>query len=189
MTTTPKGTRASYFADEAAAPALGKSVVAFLAKIQRGIVAKHLSPENTHRLRHGGTWAHPGLPNTSDGKFETHASIAEISFEDIVKHDLSVIDRFAQKLAQDMERQFAQLMYSTVSAAADQVGNTVDAKAAGSTREAFAEMLEKIEFASDKFGNVRLPEIHAGPEAAAKLRKSLDDAPPAFQRRIEEIKA
>lgn len=189
MTTTPKETRANYFADDVAAPALRKSVVAFLAKVQRDIVSKYLSPENTHRLRHGGTWAHPGLPSTSNGNFERHSAVAEISFEDLVKHDLGVIDRFAQKLAQDMERQFAQMMYSTVSAAANQAGNTVDAKTAGSTREAFAEMIEKIQFAADKFGQVRLPEIHAGPEAAAKLKKSLDDAPPEFQHRIEEIKA
>jgi len=189
MTTAPRKKRANYFADENAASAFDKSVVAFLATVQKGIVSKYLAPENTHRLRHGGEWAHPGLPHAVHGGLEQHSSVAEIPFEGIVKHDLGVIDRFVQKLAQDMERQFAQMMYSTVSAACDQTGNTVDAKAAGSTREAFAEMIEKIEFSADKFGEVSLPEIHAGPEAAAKLKKALEDAPPAFQQRIEEIKA
>jgi hypothetical protein len=189
MTTVPRKKRASYFADEFTASAFDKSVMTFLATVQKGIVSKYLSPENTHRLRHGGNWAHPGLPHAVNGDLEQHSSVAEIPFEDIVKHDLGVIERFAQKLADDMERQFAQMMYSTVSAACDQTGNTVDAKASGSTREAFAEMIEKIEFAADKFGKVNLPEIHAGPEAVASLKKALEGAPPAFHQRIEEIKA
>lgn len=189
MATTPRKKRTSYFADDCVASAFDKSVVSFLATVQKGIVAKYLSPENTHRLRHGDRWGHPGLPHALDGGLEQHSSVAEIPFEDIVKHDLGVIDRFVQKLAQDMERQFAQMMFSTVTAACDQTGNTVDAKAAGSTREAFAEMIEKIQFSADKFGKVNLPEIHAGPEAAASLKKALEEAPPDFQQRIEEIKA
>lgn len=189
MTMSPRKKRASYFADEGAASAFDKSTAAFLATVQKGIVSKYLSPENTHRLRHGGHWTHPGLPQAVNGGLEQHSSVAEISFEDIVKHDLGVIDRFAQKLAEDMERQFAQMMYATVSAACDQTGNTIDAKTAGSTQEAFAEMIETIQFSADKFGKVNLPEIHAGPEAAAKLTKALEEAPPAFQQRIEEIKS
>jgi hypothetical protein len=189
MVTTPKERRASYFADEAAASAFSKSVATFLAAIQKAIVSKYLRPENMHRLRHGGTWIHPGLPHAVNAGLEQHSFVAEIPFEDLVNHDLGVIDRFAQKLAEDMERQFAQMMYSSVSAACDQTGNTVDAKAAGSTLDAFAEMLEKIQFAADKFGKVSLPDIHAGPEAAASLKKALDSAPPAFQRRIQEIKS
>lgn len=189
MSKTQNETRVSYFADDAAEYALGDSVTAFLAAVHKDIVSRYLSPENTHRLRHGGTWTHPGLPNAVDAGFEQHSAVVEIPFEDLVKHDLSVIDRFAQKFAQNMEQQFAQMMYSTVLAACDQSGNTVDAKAAGSTLDAFAEVLEKIQFSVDKFGKVTLPEIHAGPEAVASLKKGLAAAPPAFEQRIEDIKA
>ncbi len=189
MSMAPKKLRASYFDDEGASSAFDKSLVAFLANIQKGIVSKYLSPENTHRLRHGNSWKHPGLPDAVNGGIEQHSSVAELPFEDIVNHDLGLIDRFVQKFAQDMERQFAQMVYSTVSAACDQTGNTVDAKAAGSTCEAFAEMIEKIQFSADKFGKVRLPDIHAGSEATASLKKALEDAPPEFHLRIEELKA
>lgn len=189
MTTSPRTKRTTYFADERASSAFDKSIMAFLATVQKGIVFKLLSPENMHRLRHGGQWSHPGLPHAVNRDLEQHSSVASIPFEDIVKHDLGIIDRFVQKFTQDMERQFSQMIFSTVATACNQTGNIVDAKAAGSAHEAFAEMIEKIEFSADKFGTVKFPEIHAGPEAAAKLKKSLEDAPPAFQQRIEEIKA
>lgn len=189
MSVDTKKLRASYFEDEAASSAFDKSLVAFLTAVQKSIVSKYLSPENTHRLRHGRGWEHPGLPDAVNGGIEQHSSVAELPFEDIISHDLGLIDRFSQKLAEDMERQFAQLMYSTVSAACEQTGNTVDAKAAGSTLEAFADMMEKIQFSADKFGQVNLPEIHAGPEAAASLKKALEDAPSEFHRRMDEIKA
>lgn len=189
MTTSQRKTRANYFADEQTASAVGKSVATLLASIQKAIVAKYLSPENTHRLRHGDQWSHPGLSHVVDGDLEEHSSFGEIRFDDIVMHDLSVIERFAQALAQDMERQFAHMMYSTVFQACDRTENVVDAKAAGSTLEGFAEMIEKIQFSADRSGEVRLPEIHAGPEAAAKFKKAFEEAPPAYLERMEEIKA
>lgn len=189
MSTAPKKVQAIYFQDERLSSGFQKSILEFLSNIQKDIVSKYLPPENTHRLRHGGQWEHPGLPDAVSGGIEQHSSVAEIRFEDIVNHDLELIDRFAQKLAKDIERQFAQMMYSTVSAACDQTGNIVDAKAAGDPCEAFAEMLEKIEFCADKFGNVKLPEIHAGTEAASNLNKALENAPPEFHKRMEEIKA
>jgi hypothetical protein len=189
MSMAPKKMRAIYFEDERVSSAFQKSIVALLTTIQKDIVSKYLPPENTHRLRHGGKWEHPGLPDAVNGGIEQHSSVNKIQFEDIVNHDLGLIDRFVQKIAQDMERQFTQMMYSTVFTACDQTGNTVDAKAAGSTREAFAEMLEKIQFCADKFGNVRLPEIHAGPEAVSTLKNAFEDASPEFHERMEAIKA
>lgn len=189
MTMTQKETRASYFADDVAECAFGESVTAFLAAVHKDIVSRYLSPENTHRIRHGGTWTHPGLPNAVDASIEQHSSVVEIPFEDLMKHDLSAIDRFAQKFAENMEQQFAQMMYASVIAACDQTGNTVDAKATGSTLDAFAEVLEKVQFSVDKFGKVTLPEIHGGPEAIASLKKGLAAAPPDFEQRIEDIKA
>lgn len=188
MSTAPKKMRAIYFEDERVSSAFQKSMMEFLTAIQKNIVCRYLSPENTHRLRHRGKWGHPGSPDVVNGGIEQHSSFAELPFEDIVKHDLGLIDRFAQKLAQDMERQFAQMMYSAISTVCDQTGNTVDAKAAGAC-EAFAEMLEKIQFSADKSGKVNFPELHGGPEAVARIQKALENAPPEYHQRIEEIQA
>lgn len=189
MTTSRRRKRANYFSDEMGREEFHQSFVKLLAQIQKESFSKYLKPENTHRFKHGGQWAHPAAPDVLPGDMKSHSAQTEVSFDSIVKHDLSVIDRVFRQLAESMEKQFTQMMYSTVSAAAESVGNTVDAKAAGSPHEAIAQMLEKIQFSADKFGNVDLPTIHVGPEAFQRLQRSAADAPPEFHQRVEAIKA
>lgn len=189
MDTTHRGRRANYLSDEMGYEAFHQSFVNLLAQLQRGAFSKYLNPENTHTFKHGGQWANPAAPDALPADMKVHSAQTEVSFEKLVNHDLAVIDQVLGQLVESMEAQFARLMYSTVSAAADSVGNTVDAKAAGSPHEAFAQMLEKIEFSADKFGNVSLPTIHAGPEFLQALQKTASDVSPELNQRIEAIKA
>ncbi|AWM59621.1 hypothetical protein C6Y58_09060 [Stutzerimonas stutzeri] len=50
-------------------------------------------------------------------------------------------------------------------------------------------MLETIEFTADKDGNVRLPQIHMGPEAFEIFTAQMKEMQPDMEARIEEIKA
>lgn len=189
MTTTPKGRRANYFSDEMGAEEFHQSFVKLLAQIQKESLSKYLKPENMHRFKHGGKWAHPAAPDVLPADMKAHSAQTEISFDKLVNFDLTVIDQVLLQLAESMEKQFTQMMYSTVSAAAESVGNTVDAKTSGSIHEAMAQMLEKIQFSADKFGKVTLPTIHVGPETFQTLQSSAANVPPEFHQRIEEIKA
>lgn len=189
MTTPPRGMRANYFSDEMGEEGFHQSFVKLLAQLQKESFSKYLRPENTHRFKHGGQWAHPAAPDVLPGDMKTHSAQTEVPFDKLVKHDLTVIDQVLGQITESMERQFTQMMYSTVSAAADAVGNTVDVKAAGSPHEAFAQMIEKIQFSADKFGNVTLPTIHLGAAASQELERSVAHAPPEFHLRMEAIKA
>jgi ferritin len=189
MTKKERSTRPKYFDDEAGATAFEKALAELLVATQTAIASRYISPEDTQRMTHGGKTVHPGLPNVVDSGIQQHSSVVEVSFNDVVRHDLSAIDRVVQKFEQDMTHQLEQMMYSTVSAACDQTGNVVSAKGAGSMQEAFAQMMEKVEFSVDKYGAVKLPEIHAGSEAYASLRRAFEDAPPEFHERIEKIQA
>lgn len=181
--------RANYFSDEIGIAEFHQAFIKLLVQVRQATTNKYLRPENTYRFKHGGQWAHPAASEAFIGDTRAHSSAAEVTFERLVNHDLGLIREVIGKITEDMERQFAQTMYSTVSAAAEKAGNSVDGQSAGSPREAFAQALEKIQFSADKFGNVALPEIHLNPETAEKLRKSIDEAPPEFNQRIEEIKA
>ncbi len=189
MNTLPTGRRANYFSDEVGEKEFHQSFVKLLAQVQKEAFSKYLNSENTHRFKHGGQWAHPAAPDVLLGDMKAHSAETVVSFDKVVNHDLTVIDQVLDQLSGSMERQFAQMMYSTVSAAAEAVGNTVSAKAAGSPHEAFAQMLEKMEFSADKFGNVSLPTLHLAPETFQALERSAANAPPEFHQRIEEIKA
>lgn len=189
MTTDPLRKRANYFSDEVGEEDFNLSFIKFMRKAQTNAFSKYLRAENTQRFKHGRQWAHPAAPQALKADLKGHSSETSVPFEKIASHDLTVIEQVVGGLVGDMERQFAQMMYSTMSAAAARAGNVVDTPSAGSPREAFAQMLEKLEFAADKFGKVTLPEIHSLPDAANKLQQSIAEAPPEFHERIEGIKA
>lgn len=181
--------RKGYFAEQSAVAAFDQAFARHVGDVLKGFMSKFMSPENTQRLRHGGDWRHPGLPEAIDGGMQQHTSEVMIKYQDVVNHDLGAIDRHVQKIAEDMSRQFQQMMYATVSAACDQTGNVVDAKAAGGPLEGFAAMLEKVQFSADKHGNVTPPQIHLAPETLEKLREAEKAASPELLQRIHDTQA
>lgn len=182
-------TRKSYFAERAALAAFDKALLNHVRAIIKQVVSQFVSPENSQRLRHGGSWSHPGNPEAVSTGMQEHSAELYVTFEDIVAHDLGAIDRHAEKIVEAMLGQFMQMMYSTVSAACDQTGNVVDAKDAGGPLEGFAAMLEKIQFSADKHGKVTLPQVHLHPDAFKRMQDAQKTASPELLRRIEETKA
>jgi len=189
MSDSAQSSKDGYFVDETGAAAFNTSFTLMLAKLQKEVVSQYISPSNTHRFRHGGDWNHPGAPEAIGGGMQTHSAIVETQFQDLVDNDLGAIDRSAQHLIEAMHRQFAQMLYSTVSAACDQTGNTVDAKAEGSLEDAFMAMIEKIQFSADKNGKVNLPEVHVAPDTGARMIAALEATSPEYKDRLEVIKA
>lgn len=152
-------------------------------------VRKKLSDENTQRFTHGSGWASPSRMNDQPGNLKTFSSGWTVKFEDIISGDLSVIGKSIKQVSEEMEHQFSQLIYSTISDSCDASGNVVEAKNAGSIAASFLEMMSKIEFSVDRDGSVRLPEIHAGAEMCKKILDELSQQPPEYMEKIERIKA
>lgn len=154
--------------------------------VQKSLVARYLSNENTLRLYHGNGWGHPANPEACAGGLKEHSYYSETRFQDIVDHKLELISQCVSELSEAMHRQFAQMMYSTISEACDQSGNVVDAKGMP-LEDAFISTIEKISFSADKNGVVCLPEIHAHPDLAGKMIDAVNAAPPEFKNRLDEI--
>lgn len=106
MSIPPRKKCANYFSDEMGGEDFHQSFIELLAQMQKDAVAKYLSPENTHRFKHGGQWAHPAAPHVQPGDMSAHSAETEISFDKIVTHDLAVIDQVLRQLLQSMESQF-----------------------------------------------------------------------------------
>ena len=184
-----KKSKHAYFIDEIGTAAFNTAFTQMLAKLQKEAISQYISPGNTHRLRHGGDWEHPGAPEAIGGGMQTHSAIVETQFQDLVDNDLGAIDRSAQHLIEAMHRQFAQMLYSTVSVACDQTGNTIDAKAEGSLENAFMAMIEKIQFSVGKNGKVNLPEVRVAPDTGARMIAALEATSPEYKERLEVIMA
>ena len=111
-----------------------------------------------------------------------------IPFKEITDNDLGLIARSILPVCEEMSRQFAQNMYGVVGAAAERVGNVVDARAAGSVAASLIEVMSKIELGVDRDGNVTMPQIHAGSEAYGKLVEAMENMEPDVAAELERLK-
>lgn len=188
MTAEKKKVDKDYFAEGQVIKDFTRSFSKHLERIQKTTTARYVNPENVSRLRHGGQWSHPGAPHVEDGQITQHTAFVETKYKDIVDQNLNVIDKTITSFVDQLGREFAKMMYSTISAAAERVGNVVRTKTSGSIENALLDMMEKIEFSADRHGKVSLPQIHVGSEMFAQLKaiEARDD--PEFQCRIDEIK-
>lgn len=178
--------RHNYFSDQAAVKGFNLALNKYLATVQKSVVAQYLSKENTLRLHHGDVWKHPANPEASDGGMKEHSAFSETKFQDIVDHRLELIGLWVAQLSEEMHRQFAEMMYSTVNEACDRSGNIVDAKGMLLT-DAFFSMIEKVSFSADRNGVVRFPEVHAHPDLAKKMIEAIKVAPPEYKKRLDEV--
>jgi hypothetical protein len=165
------------------------SVASLLAKMQANTRQMFVSQQNVLRMNHGGTWVHAAREPEPDTSMHTISAEWMIPFKDIADNDLSLIARSILPLNEEMEKQFSLNMYGLVGAAAEKIGNVVDAKAAGSFAASMLEMFRKIELGVDRDGTVSMPQIHVGPEMAERIAEELKNVPPELQAEIEQVKA
>lgn len=178
-----------YFSDDKGNAAFNASFRRMLVERLKAYKARYLNAENTFRLRHGRDWLHPGIPEAITSGIQEHSAFAETPFQELIDNDLGQIERTVAKLAEAMGKNFATMMYSTMSAACEQTGNTVDAKAEISLADTFFATIEKIEFVADRHGNVNPPEIHTSPEIGKRMAAALEAVSPEFTERFEQLKA
>lgn len=168
--------------------AFARSVTRMLGALQERERATFVSNRNVLRMNHGRQWVHSAREPEPDTSMHSISSEWLVSFKEIADNDLSLIARSLLPVSEDMARQFALNMYGVVGAAAEQVGNVVDAKAAGSVAASLIEMMSKIELGVDRDGNVSMPQIHAGPDAYAKLVEAMQNIDPKDAAEFERLK-
>jgi hypothetical protein len=165
------------------------SVMAFLGQLQKRSRETFVSEQNVLRMSHGRNWVHSARDPEPDITMHKISAEYTIPFKDIADNDLSLIERTILPINEEMEKQFAQNMYGVVGAAAERVGNVVDARAAGSFAQSMLEMFQKIEFGVDRDGNVSLPQIHVGTDTFERISKEMKNVPPEIEAEIEQLKA
>lgn len=178
-----------YFVDPDFVEKFNESLRRLLSTLQQSTMAKYINPEGAQRIKHGAMFCNPAAPQVYSGGIETHSTLFDIALESIAAHDVKVLERCFNRFQEDMEAQFARMIYSSVSKVCDQSGNVVDAKKSGSLQLAFLEMLEKIEFSANKTGEVALPEIHLGTDAFNEFTRAMQESTPEYEAMVEDIKA
>lgn len=165
------------------------SVMKLVARLQERSRKMFVSEQNVLRMNHGGSWVHAAREPEPDTTMHTLSAEWVIPFKDVAENDLALIGRTILPMNEELEKQFAQNMYGVIGAAAESVGNVVDAQAAGSFSQSMIEMFSKIELGVDRDGNVNMPQIHAGSAAYERIVSEAQNMPPEVEAEIEKIKA
>lgn len=169
--------------------AVEMSVAKLVGALQEQSRTMFVNEHNVMRMNHGGKWVHSARDEEPDSAMHSISAEWIIPFQDIADNDLGLIARTIRPMNEDMQRQFAQNMYATVGAAAEKVGNVVDAKATGSVAKSMLEMFKKIEFGVDRDGNVSMPALHVAPATYDRIVNELQSVDPEVEAEIERIKA
>jgi hypothetical protein len=178
----------SFFEFEAGEAAFNDAFTSAMRQFQKALREKFIPPENTYRFHHGERWCNPASIEVAAGETKVVSAVLNVPLKDIIANDLSLLQRSFDYVNESLHRQFATMMYSTVSDACDASGNVVDAQKEGSLPNSFMAMLEKVEFAADKYGNVHIPEVHGPPGVAERLMAELEAAGPEFGEKFEQLK-
>lgn len=160
-----------------------------MAKLQEKSRRTFVSEHNVLRMNHGSNWVHSARDPEPDTSMHTISAEWTIPFKDIAENDLGLIGRTILPISEEMEKQFAQNMYGVVGAAAQKVGNVVDAKTTGSFGHSMLEMFRKLELGVDRDGNVSMPQMHVGPDLYARLPEEMSKVPLEINAEIERVKA
>ncbi|MDO8837911.1 MAG: hypothetical protein Q7V31_03210 [Parvibaculum sp.] len=179
--------RPEFFGLRTEADALEDSIFVIIEELQKQHVRQTLPPENSHSYTHGQTWTSRANPEVREGGFQTHAVEWTNSFDEIVANDLSLILRFVEHVAAELNKQFSEMIYSSINKVCEETGNVVSSADAGSFAAGFLEMMRKIEFGVDRQGRVTLPEVHTGADPS-KFIAELEAQPPEYHEEIERLK-
>jgi hypothetical protein len=180
--------RKSFFLDHAAAVSFDSALVKKLGAIQSNTFSSLLPLENVQRYTHGRNLRHPAATNFYDGGMHTHSTAMTAKFQDLIEHNISVLDDALKTFERSSLEQMNAMFYGTLSASCEANGNIVDANAEGSFLAGLEAMLEKIEIGVDAQGNPQIPEIRMGSAAFAKMQIATASASPEDHARIEALR-
>lgn len=163
-----------------------KSLYDFVGKANNKNMSAYMSSENMFTLHHGNSFS-----SIEDNGSELKKHTVEIEFEysDIRLYHIKQFYIFLHNIIEQMSSQLTKTLYQTLNDTCDKTGNIIDATQEKMTNsEAFLEMLKKVEFGIDKYGNILLPEIHLHPSQAKKFMNEIATQGEEYSNLVEEIK-
>jgi hypothetical protein len=118
------GDRRTFFEFDAGADAFNEAFTSAMRQVQKRFVSNFIPPENIQRFHHGDGWRRPASVETTVGEMKVHSAVLNTPLNDITANDLGLLERSFAQISEAMQRQFAGMMYSTISEACDASGNT-----------------------------------------------------------------
>lgn len=151
--------------------------------------ATFLSPENVLEFKHGARWQSPANEvGDKSGQVETHSFEHSLELEDVVDGNPSTIFSQSNAVARGMMLSFERMLFAKLEESTEKSGNVVNSSDHASPLDAIAELLEKMDFSVNQDGELNMPTMCFHPDQHKKLFETMEQAPPEFKERIEELK-
>ncbi len=176
------------FSYKAESKEFGKALLEMAVREHREKISQHISKENMHSFQHGGHWLTVRGDGTEESSFKEAGVELIVGYEDLIKNDINQLFQSTKTLVEGFTSQTVQGMLQTITEICDEVENTVNQKEYACPAEAFLETLKKVEFSVNENGQVELPNIHIGTDAAEILMQSLEAQDEEFRSECERIK-
>ena len=176
----------TYFSNRQGALAFQSSFAEKVAAAAKNAAGHFVTPRNTHHLRHGGDWHNPASPHSGPGQFLTHTAESHVTVQDLIDQRLDVVERSISQVAERMHEQFMRSFIQLMNDSTSQSGNVVDGRERPLS-ETFLEMLEQSNWSVNERGEIERPMVLAGPQLHARLKETLEQAPPEFRRKADAI--
>lgn len=165
----------------------GKALLKMAVRAHREKISQYVSKDNMHSFQHGRSWLTVREDGTEESSFKEAGVELSIGYEYLIKNDINQFFQFLNTFIEGFTSQTMQGIFQTISESCDRIGNTVNQKEHASQAEAFLEVLKKVEFSVNENGQVELPQIHVGTDAAEPLMQSLEAQDEEFRAEVERI--
>ena len=121
--------------------------------------------------------------------FQHQAAAVQIKAEDARGMTLEQFVEAARKPGTELGTKMASDIYSTISAATEEVGNVINAGGGPFTFDLLLACIEKVQLDFLPNGQARFPELHLGPAAYADVQRQMPvwNKDPECRKRFEEV--
>lgn len=165
----------------------GRSILNYAMRIQENNLKNYLSSDNQLVLFHGQGWSSYRDEKINSSNLRPATATIEVNWETILSYDVGEMVKVVNDFAEEFSNKIIKGIYETISDSCEENGNVVAGNGL-SEAEQFYKLMEKVEFSVDENGRVQLPSIHLHPDSKVKLEKSIIEAGPEFESRVEKLK-
>lgn len=128
------------------------------------------------KYKHGNSWSSIGENATSHANMYSFSAETKIKHVDLIDHKLEIISSHIQEIVNSYQAQFGQNFYGLISDGA-QVGDvSIDLSTNASAEASLSSAIGSTEWAVDRYGRAKPPQIHVGPAAFKRFQNLIDES-------------
>ncbi|MDP3256074.1 MAG: hypothetical protein Q8S58_18825 [Bosea sp. (in: a-proteobacteria)] len=139
------------------------------------------------KYKHGNSWSAVGGNNEFRTNMYSFSAETKIKHSDLIDHKLQIIEDHVREIVNSYRSQFGKNFYGVISESAYAGATSIDLSTNMSAEASLSSAIASAEWAVDRFGRAKPPEIHVGSAAFQKIQHLIDERGDAKSPDLERI--